>query len=149
MSRILKVADWKIRLADFVRSRRAEPFAWGSWDCAMAACSLLQAITGVDPGRTLRGTYSTEVGAALALAGQGYDGLASAIAVLAREHGWQEIGHRYAQAGDIGFVVTDPASDECAMAVMDLSAAEWLVAGRAGGFARVPRARALRAWRVG
>lgn len=154
MSRVLKLKHWKRRLADFVRAQRETPFAWGSWDCALAASSLLREITGVDPARAFRGRYVDEEGAARELRALGAGTFTETVAQLAAEHGWYEIGPSYARPGDLGLVAPPlggraPAGIHLSMGVLDLSAAEWLVAGLEGGFARLPRKSAQRAWRVG
>lgn len=55
--------DWPERLADFIESRRAEPFAWGMNDCCLFACDAVLAMTGVDAAAAYRGRYKTQRGA--------------------------------------------------------------------------------------
>lgn len=58
-----RLHDWQMRFAEFARGRRNEPFAWGSNDCCVFAADCVEAITGEDPAKGLRG-YSTALQAA-------------------------------------------------------------------------------------
>lgn len=54
--------DWETRLAAYLETLRDQPFRWGSLDCAIFAAGAVNAMTGVDPMRGLRG-YRSEAGA--------------------------------------------------------------------------------------
>lgn len=54
----------------FIESRRHEPFAWGSNDCALFAADAVLALTGVDYASGLRG-YRTQLGAQKRIAKHG------------------------------------------------------------------------------
>lgn len=41
--------DWPERLAEYVESARAQPFAWGTHDCATFAAGAVEAVTGTRP----------------------------------------------------------------------------------------------------
>jgi hypothetical protein len=43
-----RVQDWPEQLAAWVEENRARPFAWGEWDCAIAANDCVKRITGLD-----------------------------------------------------------------------------------------------------
>jgi hypothetical protein len=58
-----RLHDWQTRFAEFARARRNEPFAWGSNDCCLFAADCVEAITGEDPAKDLRG-YTTALQAA-------------------------------------------------------------------------------------
>jgi hypothetical protein len=75
----MRLHDWQLRYADFARERAAMPFAWGANDCCLFAADAVLAMTGVDHGAQLRGTYSTALGAARVLEEHGgVAGLATA-----------------------------------------------------------------------
>jgi len=46
---ITRLHDWQTRMEAFVRERMAQPFAWGTNDCAIFASDCVLAITGQDP----------------------------------------------------------------------------------------------------
>ena len=47
-------------LTTFLRLAAAQPFEFGSWDCAMTLANWVMERTGEDPAPMLRGTYGTE-----------------------------------------------------------------------------------------
>ena len=53
--------DWPARLAGYLESRRATPFAWGSHDCCRFAAGAAEAMTGRDAMAAF--TYRNELGA--------------------------------------------------------------------------------------
>jgi hypothetical protein len=55
----MRRADWQLRLAQFMEQRASKPFAWGENDCCLFAADAVQAMTGTDYAKTLRG-YSTQ-----------------------------------------------------------------------------------------
>lgn len=63
--------DWPERLHAFVEARRGTPFAWGKHDCCLFAADAVAAMTGADLAGTLRGRYTTRIGAARILKKQG------------------------------------------------------------------------------
>jgi hypothetical protein len=54
--------DWPERLAEFIASRRQEPFAYGTHDCCQFAAAAVEAMTGENPAAAWQ--YSNELGAA-------------------------------------------------------------------------------------
>ncbi len=63
----MKRSDFAERLHAAVAARRGQPFQWGENDCALFACDLVEAATGVDYAAPFRGRYRTAAGAARAL----------------------------------------------------------------------------------
>lgn len=61
--------DWPEKLAEYVASRAATPFAWGTHDCCQFAAGAVQAITGVNPAAAW--TYDSEFGALRLIADAG------------------------------------------------------------------------------
>jgi len=58
-----RLPDWQLRLAEFMGSRFAMPFNWGTNDCCLFAADAVLAMTGIDHAASLRGTYTTALGA--------------------------------------------------------------------------------------
>ena len=50
-------------IGDTLALWRRASFVWGETDCIMATCNHVMAITGIDPAKPWRGSYSDEVGA--------------------------------------------------------------------------------------
>jgi hypothetical protein len=110
-------------------------FAWGSQDCALCACDVVQAVAGYDPALGLRGTYSDALGAARVIAAGG------GLGAIATERLGPEISPALAQPADVGLVVND--GREC---LATWSGSNWLAPGAEGIEALSPDA-AVRAWR--
>lgn len=88
-------SNWPHDLHQFIATRRAMPFAWGTNDCATFAADWVAILTGVDHAAGLRGVYSTALGAARILdASGGLEGIAART-------GFKEVGPAYAQRGDL------------------------------------------------
>jgi hypothetical protein len=81
--------DWESRLAEFFRARRDVPFEFGVNDCGLFACDAVLAMTGVDLGAGVRGTY------------QDTEGERVALQKIAAEHALEEIPVRMARRGDV------------------------------------------------
>jgi len=107
--------DWPERLAAFLESRRGAPKCWGSNDCGLFCADAIEAMTGVDPGWELRGTYQNARQALRALVKyfrkrglpmpawqQQPDSLLGEIAQHAASiYGWPAIELLAAQRGDL------------------------------------------------
>lgn len=63
--------DQMVALQAFLRARAAQPFKWGTSDCAVFAFDVVELLTGRDVVADLRNTYSTAYGAMRVLAGPG------------------------------------------------------------------------------
>jgi hypothetical protein len=63
----MRLADWEQRLSAWIVANRDRPFAWGTWDCALAAFDAAAAITGEDRAAEFRGQYDCRKGSAEAL----------------------------------------------------------------------------------
>jgi len=126
--------DWERRLSDFL----AQPFAfeWGSMDCALFACSAVEALTGKHPYPEFLGVYSDRIGAAKALRNLGKGTLEATFGQK-----FDEVPPGFARRGDI-VMATDGA-----MGVCTGPAAAFLREG--GGLCRLPRTTFTHAWRIG
>ena len=124
-------------LDTLIAERLAAPFVWGANDCALFAADAVKAQTGTDPAESLRGTYSTQVGAARVIKRDG--GLQN---IAAKALGEPLAGPLLAQAGDVGIVEQNGAD---VLAVCH--AGGWIAPGPQGLCAMPIRAARV-AWRV-
>ncbi|MBI1188326.1 MAG: hypothetical protein GC206_13510 [Alphaproteobacteria bacterium] len=61
-------ADWRARLAAFIRARRDRALVWGDSDCCLTAAAAIEAMCGAHPAPELVGAYASPAGAVRALA---------------------------------------------------------------------------------
>lgn len=126
-------------LARLLAERRAEPFAWGRFDCCLFAADAVAAQTGVDPAAGLRGRYATELQAQRVLAAlDGLEGIARAALGEPLRH------PALACAGDMG--LTAAPGDRTTLSVC---LGEWWAMPGAAGLVLRPMSAALMSWRVG
>lgn len=59
-----RLEDWDRRLARVTEKHLRLAGEWGVSDCLLTAMDAVEAVTGEDPAAKVRGTYSTEQGAA-------------------------------------------------------------------------------------
>lgn len=63
----MRLSDWETRLAEYIASKRHEPFAYGKNDCCYFAFGAVEAVTGEDKMSEFRGRYRTLAGSLRAL----------------------------------------------------------------------------------
>lgn len=63
----MRLSDWETRLAEYIASKRHEPFAYGKNDCCYFAFGAVEAVTGEDKMSEFRGKYRTLAGSLRAL----------------------------------------------------------------------------------
>ena len=131
-----RLHDWQIRMETFLHQRTAQPFAWGSNDCAIFASDCVMAITGQDPAPPGLRKHRTAKQAYRAIERHG--GL-PAIATLALG---EPIGAAMAGVGDVVLV---SAGKRDALAICNGATA---LTPSAIGLVPVPMAGARMAWRV-
>lgn len=134
--------DWQRRLEELLTAAEGRAFAWGSWDCAVFAAAVVEAVTGRNPFPWSLGTYSDVKGARRFLRAGKWKSLEIAIEAV--------VGNRratplLAQRGDL--VITAGPELGAAAGVVDLSG-EWLVCLSPSGLCRLPLSSALAAWSV-
>jgi hypothetical protein len=134
--------QWQRKLAGMITSARELEFSWGSHDCAMWTCSVVRDVTGVDPGASFRGKYSTEAGAQ-AIFGTDLGNFAAGIAASL---GMKEVKPNYARRGDI--VHVDNGTTYGALGVVDLDA-RFAACVSQTGVTRIHLSKWKRAWQVG
>ena len=101
---LTRTPHWATReLPEFIASRQAKPFAWGSNDCCLIAADEIQAITGTDIAGDFRGKYTDQASAfALIKSITGGSKVADAAAFCAAQHGLVEWKYPLqAQRGDL------------------------------------------------
>jgi len=143
-----RLAQWEQLLAAHFDRARAETFRWGTFDCALAVCDGIKAITGFDPGANYRGKYSSEP-EARALIGSDLSSFAAQVCAIAGFPEWLKnaiASPAFARRGDVVLIeVRDPAG---ALGTIDLSGRfAWCASER--GFIRVPMRFWKRAWKIG
>lgn len=153
--RLIRFPDWQTRLRDAIMARRTEKFAWGKFDCCLAACDLVEAMTGVDPAKKLRG-YRTASGAFKRLSQAAPEArkdkrLEAVAARLAVELGAPEISPNYAQRGDMVLVRAELMNGEetDVLGIVDLTGRYAIVPTAGEGWTLILVDQVTRAWRVG
>ena len=131
-------STWEADLSAYIASVRDLPLTWGEHDCGLFFAGASKALTGFDPGEPFRGKYSTEMGAAKALAKFGagsleatLDGLFDIIPVGFIQRGdgvWNGESVGVSMGGYALFVGQDDERE---------------------GLVRVPRADWVKGWHVG
>lgn len=91
-----RLSDWDRRLADVTERHASTAAAWGVCDCLLAAADAVEAVTGIDPAADVRGSYSTEEGALLAMRERGAENVEEVLMQL-----FPECGRLQARRGDL------------------------------------------------
>ncbi len=130
------------RLFDLLLARRTRVFQWGENDCALFACDLVEAATGMDYAAPFRGRYRTAAGAARALRRFAGGGLEAAAEKITQDNGLEEVPPLMAQRGD--FILVDVTEGPA----LGVCLGETLVAAGPAGALTLPLKRARRAWRT-
>lgn len=158
---IKRLPDWQRRLANTLATAHQVPFEWGKWDCAMAACRLIHAQTGIDIGEQFRGTYASEADA-IALIGAKLvnfpagtteeeiqqlkaQNLGNFAAEIAQSFAFEEVEPNYARRGDL--VLVNNGVPGGALGVVGLDG-RYAHCAADSGMKRIAIHRWLRAWRV-
>ena len=64
MLKLARLPDWERRLVAVDDRHQAADFAWGECDCMLAVADAIDAVTGKDPAKRVRGRYASGFGAA-------------------------------------------------------------------------------------
>lgn len=98
----LRLPMWEGNLAALVMERLRTPFAWGRNDCVTFAADAVQAMTGIDPIASIRGTWHDEVSARRALGHFcGATDTVQAMTIMAQRMAWPVVSSLLARRGDI------------------------------------------------
>jgi hypothetical protein len=150
-----RLPHWERLLAAHFAKAATQRFAWGTFDCALAVCDGINAITGLDPGAPYRGKYATEKDAMALLVGPGNPNgdlgtFAAAVCQAAGFPEWLDKDGKtprptFGRRGDVALV--NNGGPTPALGTVDLTGRfAWCAAER--GFGRVPMHRWLRVWRI-
>lgn len=96
-----RLPGWEKRFEEAVaRAFLRTPPGWGTNDCCLFASTCCEAVTGIDPARQLRGTYSTKAEAEAIIAAAG--GIAALVEAQFKLNGLpvERIDPRQAQRAD-------------------------------------------------
>ena len=135
MSAPKRTEGWERRLADFIESRRATPFAWGSHDCCAFTAGAFRELTGCD-AMARHASYSTALGAASVLRSAG------GIERIPEMHGCTPQPVALARRGD---VVSIEINNRISLGVCD-GANSFFAAPR--GLAVVQTSKCRASWRI-
>jgi len=58
----MRYHDWPEKMHDVIRAAKRIEFEWGKHDCLLFSMDCVEAMTGVDHVKKLRGKYETEIG---------------------------------------------------------------------------------------
>ncbi len=99
MLELTRLQDWDRRLASLVNRHMRLPGEWGASDCLLTVADAIEAVTGIDPAKGVRGRYKTEAGAAKLLLKRGYADVEQALSDR-----FPPVGRLLAMRGDVGVI---------------------------------------------
>ncbi len=99
----MRKKEWLAYTIDVVEVKRYLPFKWGTNDCALFACDVLFAQTGIDYAASFRHKYKTEFGAARELLRFAGGGLKETAEKICSENNFLTISPARAKIGDLLF----------------------------------------------
>ena len=142
----LRYQDWPVRFERALEAFRDEPWRWGFHDCAMFAAHIVEAITGADCARGLRG-YKSARGAAAIVKKKG--GFFEMIDECAAKNKIKQCDPAFASRGDVVIAEhsTDISFGGMAAGVVGLSGRHVAVAAKVG-WIWIPIETVLHAWKV-
>ena len=138
MTDIRRKSQWRPALAAYIDECRSTPFAWGSHDCALFAAGAVEAMTGADLARGLRGKYRDARSATRVIKKAGFGSLGDLVAARL-----PEVAPGLADRGDLAII-----RDDDGMAALAVVVGAEVVAAREIGVSFVSRARVERAFHV-
>lgn len=96
MEKLTRIKDWDRRLAAVTTRHIKTPSQWGESDCILKVADAVEAVTGNDLARTMRGKYHTELGAAKLLKKRKCDNVEQLL-----DKYFEPVGRLMAQRGDV------------------------------------------------
>ena len=139
-----RVGNWQGLLQAFLTEHQFDTFEYGRWDCCMFVCDAVRAMTGTDPARDIRGTYSTPMESRRVMRAYGARSMRGLVETVTARCGMPEVQVLSAHRGDAALVVT---GRSCSLGLVGLNGRE-VVLTSAKGLWSVPLPMASRAWRV-
>ena len=134
--------QWETRLYEAIESAQKKPFQWGLFDCFTFAADCVEAVTGVDPMKGLRGTYESPKEAYEILNELG--GPETAITAHLKAIGYGPCRATHAKRGDI--IILAQQSFKARMGIVSGSRA--LCPFELGGLAGLPIPQGANAWSI-
>ena len=98
-----RLPGWEKKFLEWLHEARAQRFEWGRFDCCLAVCDCVFAMTGVDIAEGFRGRYSTRREAYERIR-EFAGGLKDLCEKRGAESGLLEIAPQLASRGDIVLV---------------------------------------------
>ena len=142
---MVRLSDWQSRLSTYLVSCAHTPFRYGHLDCGLFVAGAIQAISGVDVAKELRGKYKTRSEALEQITLLCGSPTMEAVAVyLANENGFPEVPVLCAQRGD---PVVLKSGRRSTLGIIAMHGTEVLTPYR-HGILRVPLSLATRAFRI-
>jgi hypothetical protein len=138
--------DWAERLSEYLSAHRAARFGYGAGlDCGVFAADVVAVLSGTDPAEDLRGSYSSRKTAFAAIRRLcGRASMEAAATTLAARYGFAETPVAFAQRGDVVQIDT---GSKARLGIVAMHGTELLTPGK-DGLLTLPRAKAVRAWRI-
>lgn len=59
----MRLHNWDLSLAQFLKDSAEKEFAWGTWDCCRFVNEAIKCVSGIDYFTHVKGRYTTEIGA--------------------------------------------------------------------------------------
>lgn len=138
---VMRLPDWRARYAAEMDRQRRAGFGWGGQDCLLGlVAGATLALCGDDLWGRWRGRYTTAAGALRVMRNDGFACLADGVASVL-----PEIHPIRARIGDVAAIATEDGFGQ----TLGLFDASGLIVMSPAGHGRVPRAQAVRAFRVG
>ena len=134
-----RLPDWRVRLTEYLGQVSRRTFRPGVHDCALFAAGAVEAMTGIDPAASWRGSYRSIADGVKALRGAGFGDHLELVAALL-----EPVAPALARVGDIAVV---PADDEGVMA-LGVVQGESVYVLQPGGLALLGRLSIQKAYRV-
>jgi len=110
-----RISNWPSALVNHIDANRDRPFEWGTHDCMLWAASCVEAITGNDPAKSLRGTYDSALSAYRIINSHG--GFEEIVDHLLPDGASNRIHSKIAQRGDM--ITTTDSKGRMALGVCD------------------------------
>ena len=137
--------NWQSELSEYLCAVASMRFQYGRLDCGLFVADAIEAMTGVDTVRTLRGAYRNRTEAFTAIRALcGRATMEAAAVYLTAHYGLPEVPVLSAQRGD---VVQLRHGRRSSLGIIAMHGTEILTPYRLG-ILRLPLSHATRAWRV-
>jgi len=135
---MIRLPDWRGRLAAYLAAEAQLPFEYGASDCALFAAGAVEAMTGIDQAAQYRRRYTTLRGGLRVLHAAGFiDHIAMTASLL------PDVPPGRAQVGDIAVVQGD---DGLSLGIIN---GAWVAVRMPNGVGHVPREMVRRAFKCG